>query len=82
MPGQDINTWNMRGFWALEPCKQVGEECTTGSQCCNQNCVDGFCEEPDPGGCSETGNACEETPDCCDPNATCVNGFCSEPPPE
>ncbi|MBL8743850.1 MAG: PD40 domain-containing protein, partial [Myxococcales bacterium] len=82
VPGQDIGTWNMRGFWALEPCKQVGEECTTGSQCCNQNCVDGFCEEPDPGGCSETGNACEETADCCDPNATCVNGFCSEPPPE
>jgi len=82
VPGQDIGTLNMRGFWALEPCKQVDEECTSGSQCCNQNCVDGFCEEPDPGGCSETGNACEETADCCDPGATCVNGFCSEPPPE
>ncbi len=82
VPGQDINTLNMRGFWALEPCKQVGEDCMTGSQCCNQNCVEGFCEEPDPGGCSATGNACEESPDCCDPNATCVNGFCSEPPPE
>ncbi len=82
VPGQDINTLNMRGFWALEPCKQEGESCTTGSQCCNQNCVNGVCEDPDPKGCAETGNACMETADCCDPGATCINGFCSEPPPE
>ncbi len=82
VPGQDITTLNMRGFWALEPCKQVGEPCTTGSQCCNQNCNNGICEEPDPNGCSETGNACMENADCCDAGATCINGFCSEPPPE
>ncbi len=79
--GQDEN-WNMRGFWALEPCKQLGDGCETGSQCCNQNCVMGVCEDPDPNGCSATGNACEQTSDCCEAGATCVNGFCSEPPPQ
>jgi hypothetical protein len=81
VPGQDTNL-NMRGFWALEPCKQLGDTCETGSQCCNQNCVMGLCEDPDPNGCSATGNACMETSDCCDSGATCVNGFCSEPPPQ
>lgn len=82
VPGQDITTLNMRGYWALDPCKQVGDSCTNGSECCNQNCVNGFCEDPPPDECVETGNACEETADCCDPNATCVNGFCGEPPPQ
>lgn len=82
VPGQNLDDWNMRGFWALDPCKDIGAECTNGSECCNQNCVDGFCEEPDPTGCSETGNACEEAADCCDPMADCVNGFCTEPPPQ
>lgn len=82
VPGQDIATWNMRGFWALEPCKQEGESCETGSQCCNQNCDNGICEDPDPNGCSQTGNACTETADCCDMTASCINGFCSEPPPQ
>ncbi len=82
VPGQDIATWNMRGFWALEPCKQEGEACETGSQCCNQNCDNGICENPDPNGCSQTGNACMEDSDCCDMTASCINGFCSEPPPQ
>jgi len=81
VPGQDTNL-NMRGFWALEPCKQLGDTCETGSQCCNANCVMGLCEDPDPNGCAVTGNACEQTSDCCDSGATCVNGFCSEPPPQ
>lgn len=82
VPGQDISTWNMRGFWALEPCKQEGEPCETGSQCCNQNCNNGICEDPDPNGCSQTGNACMVDADCCDMTASCINGFCSEPPPQ
>ena len=82
VPGQDINTLNMRGFWALDPCKELGQGCTNGSECCNQNCEEGICTEPDPGGCSETGNACMEDSDCCDSLADCVNGFCSEPPPQ
>lgn len=82
LPGQDLSTLNMRGFWALDPCKPDGAMCSTGSECCNQNCVDGVCEDPDPNGCSQTGNACMVSADCCDAAAECVNGFCSEPPPQ
>jgi hypothetical protein len=80
VPGQDMATLNMRGFWALEPCKQAGDACSTGSQCCNQNCDRGVCEEQD--GCAQTGNGCMADADCCDATASCINGFCSEPPPQ
>lgn len=79
--GQSLDTLNMRGFWALDPCKQVGGACGTGSECCNQNCDMGVCKEPDPNTCSQTGNHCEKTSDCCDSKAKCINNICSEPPP-
>jgi hypothetical protein len=81
VPGQDANL-NMRGFWALDPCKQVGEGCGTGSECCNQNCDTGVCKDPDPNECAQDGNHCEKTADCCDPQASCINNICSEPPPQ
>jgi hypothetical protein len=79
--GQDLNTLNMRGFWALDPCKQVGSACGTGSECCNQNCDMGVCKQPDPNTCSQTGNVCAKDGDCCDPKAKCINAICSEAPP-
>ena len=79
--GQDMATLNMRGFWALDPCKQVGAGCGTGSECCNQNCDMGVCKEPDPNTCSQTGNVCEKDGDCCDAKSKCINNICSEPPP-
>jgi hypothetical protein len=79
--GQDLATLNMRGFWALDPCKQVGGACGTGSECCNQNCDMGVCKEPDPNTCSQTGNVCAKDGDCCDAKAKCINNICSEPPP-
>ncbi len=81
VPGQDQGTLNMRGFWALDTCKQTGATCGTGSECCNKNCDAGVCKDPNPNGCSALGNECKGTPDCCDAPATCINGFCSEPPP-
>ncbi|MFS8069088.1 MAG: TolB family protein [Byssovorax sp.] len=80
--GQDIATLNMRGFWALDPCKEVGGACGTGSECCNQNCDTGVCKVPDPNTCSMSGNHCEKSADCCDPKASCINNICSEPPPQ
>ncbi len=80
--GQDLNTLNMRGFWALDPCKPVGGACGTGSECCNQNCDTGVCKVPDPNTCSQTGNVCAKDGDCCDPKATCINSICSAPPPQ
>ena len=79
--GQDMATLNMRGFWALDPCKEVGGACGTGSECCNQNCASGVCKDPDPNTCSMSGNHCDKSGDCCDAKASCINNICSEPPP-
>lgn len=86
LPGQGLDNNNMRGEWALSPCKQIGEECEAGFECC-----DGFCtEQPDgtkvcsndSGGCSNTGEACDTAADCCDPGDECINGFCAAPVPQ
>ena len=85
LPGQELATENMRGQWALAPCKQLGEECDAGYECC-----DGFCRADDgghpvcqnqPGPCSQSGEACNGASDCCDPQAQCIGGYCNTPPP-
>ncbi|MFO0618317.1 MAG: hypothetical protein U0414_37330 [Polyangiaceae bacterium] len=81
MPGQDDNL-NMRGFWALDPCKQAGDSCATGSECCNKNCDMGVCKDPNPNGCSDNGNSCVTAADCCDVQAECINNVCSAAPPQ
>lgn len=82
VPGQDVNTLNMRGFWALDPCVPTGGACGADSECCNGNCADGLCAGPDPGDCVETGDICENDADCCDPNEVCTAGECSQKPPQ
>lgn len=86
LPGQDLTTINMSGYWALEPCKQEGSSCSEGFQCCT-----GFCQPdnqgnyacvPPPGGCSHIGEACTTGADCCDPGAECIGGFCAQGQPD
>lgn len=78
LPGQELNNSNMRGEWALSPCKQLGEGCNAGFDCC-----DGFCYgEPavcanQPDTCSHIGDSCESDDDCCEGEGTCVGGYCS-----
>jgi hypothetical protein len=82
LPGQNTADQNMRGEWALDPCKAIGQSCTAGYECCA-----GFCASSDGGapvcttptaGCSATGNACKTSSDCCASSATCVGGFCND----
>ncbi len=85
LPGQELGNSNMRGEWSLSPCKQIGEGCNAGFDCC-----DGFCYPPEegqmptcndmPDECSGIGDACEVNADCCAPNAECLGGFCSIKP--
>ncbi len=86
LPGQELNNNNMRGEWALSPCKKIGEDCSAGFECC-----DGFCHEDDQGnpvcdnqpeGCSGIGEACTTAADCCDPAAVCVGGYCAPNVPQ
>lgn len=82
LPGQEINNSNMRGEWALAPCKQIGEGCNAGFDCCG-----GFCYPPaegqmptcndTPDTCSHLGDSCEVDAACCDGEGTCIGGFCS-----
>jgi hypothetical protein len=82
LPGQDTNNNNMRGEWALNPCKQTGNSCTSGYDCCTGFCQPdgdgGFSCTPDKPTCSKIGEACKSAADCCDASAVCVGGFCAK----
>ena len=87
LPGQDPTTRNMRGYWALDPCQPDGTSCVTGTDCCG-----GFCDGTNDAGvavcgststsCSQVGDRCNVTADCCGAaGVTCINHACAEPPP-
>jgi hypothetical protein len=86
MPGQDVTDQNMRGYWALDPCKKLGEGCEAGFECCEGTCKspDGMsakvCVMPPPGKCRDVGDKCTATSDCCDASADveCIGGVCSK----
>jgi hypothetical protein len=79
LPGQELNNNNMRGYAALNECKEIGETCEAGYDCCSGFCVeiDGVfvCDDEVPM-CSPNESACEVDEDCCDPEAECIAGFC------
>jgi hypothetical protein len=81
LPGQDLTTNNMRGEWALSPCKMLGDTCSAGYDCCGGFCKDNgmgmlTCSDQS-GGCSMLGDNCTTAADCCDPSANCTGGFCA-----
>jgi hypothetical protein len=82
LPGQELNNNNMRGYAALNECKELGEVCMAGYDCCGGYCVDEdmdgvFVCTDDPPMCSPNNSACVTDEDCCDPEAQCIGGFCS-----
>jgi len=89
LAGQDIADQNMRGYWALDPCKKLGEGCDAGFECCDGTCKspDGtspkVCMKPPPGTCAAVGDKCEKTTDCCDAPAgyECIGGVCGKKAP-
>src|SRR5687767_9820392 len=56
-------------------CKPEGDACTQGVDCCDFDCLAGFCGGVE---CNTTGEACSLPDDCCD--FDCVNGFCGGVP--
>jgi hypothetical protein len=89
LEGQETQAGNMRGFWALDPCKQDGSSCESGEDCCG-----GFCRQVDqngsqvklcvpPGKCANETEKCSIDADCCDAasGVKCIGGFCNEPTP-
>ena len=92
LPGQELPSGNMRGFWALNPCKQNGSGCEGADECCGGFCrqvteADGGistqCVPPPVGGCAQEFETCTTAADCCGAGQgfLCVNGRCAQPPP-
>jgi hypothetical protein len=92
LPGQEDASGNMRGFWVLDPCRQDGQSCESGDECCNGYCrqvndADGGSARacvPPPNGCAQEFEKCVTAADCC--NAAqgylCINDHCALPPPK
>jgi hypothetical protein len=87
LPGQDLSTINMSGYWALEPCKQNGNSCNEGYECCTGFCRDQgdgtfACVPPPTNECAKIGEKCTTASDCCNsPSVACIGGFCALPGP-
>jgi hypothetical protein len=87
LPGQDLQTGNYRGFWALDPCAANGNVCESGDECCS-----GYCRQTTedggmvlacvpPQGCANEYEKCSTSADCCQAaqGYQCINGFCAQP---
>jgi hypothetical protein len=84
LPGQEIMSGNMRGFWVNEPCRAKGSSCDTGDECCTGYCTGPAnnltCGERPPGCVPEFGK-CMSDGDCCGtPTFTCIGGICTRQP--
>jgi hypothetical protein len=82
LPGQDLTTVNMSGYWALEACHATSGSCTQGFECCSGYCDTsgevGTCSPgPTGNGCSQIGDACTSSSNCCSTSAECLGGYCT-----
>ena len=86
LSGQAGDSLNLRGFWALDPCKSNGQTCGDGSECCGGYCTSSgdagapVCSATPPA-CSRDGDRCTADADCCTSGARCLANACSAPPP-
>ncbi len=89
--GQEDCGKSENAYYALDPCKKNGADCTSGIDCCGGNCNKDpntqkyVCGDP-TGSCVASGNKCAN-PDggaplaCCDVNESCIDGFCQKKGP-
>ncbi|MES1178702.1 MAG: hypothetical protein ABUL62_30550 [Myxococcales bacterium] len=91
LPGQELESGNMRAFAAFEPCRANGGTCESAAECC-----DGFCRQtsrdengpvlecvpPPKNVCSNEDEACATATDCCNTHDLCINKRCASPNPE
>lgn len=79
LPGQDVTSKNVSAEWAPRACREEGQACTQGSECCGGACnvVDGVAQCRPPVVCRNLGETCNDTSDCCDDAAVCVLHVCT-----
>jgi hypothetical protein len=82
LPGQDTASMNIAGYWAPRACRDDGDDCSVGSECCSGTCApnedgDLVCSPPPPDRCREELETCGSTSDCCaDDELICVENVC------
>jgi hypothetical protein len=83
LDGQESVSDNLRGFWVLDPCKDDGNGCNSGDECCGGYCRPGPSNAlvcvTNPGGCANEYEKCTQASDCCGTNSQCINGKCAGP---
>lgn len=84
LPGQRTTSRNISAFWAPRPCRDDGEACSVGSECCGGDCrpdASGalVCSPPPPERCRTDGETCGSGADCCD-GLDCLGRVCVRPP--
>ena len=83
LEGQEENTTNMRGFWALAACipTKGGGACQAGFECCSGFCDTGVCVDTNTFACKPLGDSCTTAADCCnDDKVSCQGGICAVTP--
>ncbi len=81
LDGQETTADNLRGYWVLPPCKNNGQSCTSGDECCGGYCRAGSCVGMSSG-CAHEYEKCTVSSDCCDPGEQCIGGFCAQATPK
>jgi hypothetical protein len=79
LQGQEEDTTNMRGFWALAACTPTvgGGACQQGFECCSGFCDMGKCVDTGQVACQGVGQSCMMTSDCCNSSVvSCIGGTC------
>lgn len=81
--GQRTTTRNISAYWAPRPCRDDGDSCSVGSECCGGDCRPGddgalVCSPPPPERCRRTDETCSTDADCCD-GLTCTQRVCLPP---
>ena len=83
LEGQEEDTTNMRGFWALAACipTQGGGACEAGFECCSGFCDQGVCVDVNKYSCTQLGGSCTQSGDCCNGDkVSCINDVCAVTP--
>lgn len=87
LPAQELFAGNSRAFWVPDACRDNGQTCESGDECCG-----GFCransegvfmctDELPPAACAEEYESCQTDSDCCETQGaalTCIANRCAQ----